>query len=107
MENYKLYGKLLLRRFFVSNKFFDFANSRRGLQLDLVNANLGKDHKFEKFLIYFNTIINYSIWKERNEIKFQFKSFDCGNIIQKIIRSSRGRRGVDDKLPETGRIYPF
>ena len=43
--------------FCLTNKFFDFANSRKGLQLDLVNSNLGKDHKFEKFLIYFNTII--------------------------------------------------
>ena len=72
------------------------------LKLDLLHANLGNDHNFEKFLIYFNTVINYSIWKERNEIKFQFKSFDCGNIIQKIIRTSRARRGVDDKLLEPG-----
>ena len=82
----------------VTNKSFDFADIRKNLMLDLVCVNLGKDNKYEKLLIYINTIINHSIWKERNEIKFNFKRFDCGDIIKKIIRTSRARKGVDSKL---------
>ena len=88
----------------LTQKEFDFSKARNNLQLDLLHAKLGKDNHFEKFLIYFNTIINYAIWKERNEIKFQFKRFECGNIIQRIIRTAKGRRGVDNKLIETRRI---
>ena len=86
---------------------FDFQNVRKNLLLDLVHTNLGNGSvNFEKFMIYFNTIINHSIWKERNEIKFQFKKFSFENIVNKINRSIRGRKNVDEKLLETKRI-PF
>ena len=85
---------------------FDFADIRKNLMLDLVCVNLGKDNKFEKLLIYVNTIINQAIWKERNEIKFNFKRFDCSRIIQKVIRTAKARRRVDNKMIETRRI-PF
>ena len=77
------------------------------MTLDLVHVNLGnRRDKFEKFMIYFNSIINYAIWKERNEIKFEFKSFNFVNLVNKINRSLRGRKNVDEKLLETRRI-PF
>ena len=90
----------------VTGRFFDFQNVRKNMLLDLVHTNLGdKNSYFEKFLIYLNTIINYSIWKERNEIKFEFKKFSFGNtIVNKIIRSIKSRKNVDEKLLETRRI---
>ena len=88
----------------LTHKQFEFADIRRNFMLDLVCVNLGKDNKFEKLLIYINTIINYSIWKERNDIKFNFKRFDIGNILKRIIRSSRARKNIDNKLIETRRI---
>ena len=50
---------------------FDFYNFRRNLCLDLVPIHLpNNNHNFERLLIYFNTVLSYSIWKERNEIKY-------------------------------------
>ena len=93
--------------FLLTQKQFDFADIRRNLLLDLVCVNLGAfDDNYEKLLIYLNTVLNHSIWKERNEIKFNFKRFKIDNIVGKVIRSIRGRRNVDNKLLETRRI-PF
>ena len=88
----------------LTNKHFDFANIRRNLMLDLVCVDLGSDNNFEKLLIYLNTVINHSIWKERNDIKFQFKRADIGNVLKRIIRSTRARRNIDNRLLETRRI---
>ena len=88
----------------VTNKQFDFANIRQNLMLDLVCVNLGNDDKFEKLLIYLNTVINHAIWKERNDIKFNFKRFDIGNVVKRIICTTRARRNIDNKLLETRRI---
>ena len=75
--------------------------------IDLVHANLeNRGDNYEKFLIYFNSIINYAIWKVRNEIKFEFKSFNFVNLVNKINRSLRGRKNVDEKLLVTRKI-PF
>ena len=90
----------------LTGKPFEFADIRKNLMLDLVCVNLGKDNKFEKLLIYVNTVINYSIWKERNDIKFNFKGVDMGNVVKRIIRTTRARRNIDNKLLETRRI-PF
>ena len=90
----------------LTGKTFDFADIRKNLMLDLVCVNLGKDNKFEKLLIYLNTVINYSIWKERNDIKFNFKGVDMGNVVKRIIHTTRARRNIDNKLLETRRI-PF
>ena len=90
--------------FSVTDKWFDFAGIRKNLMLDLVCVNLGSDRKFEKLLIYINTVINHSIWKERNDIKFNFKTFGIGNVVKRIIRTTRARRNVDNKLIETRRI---
>ena len=91
----------------VTNFSFDFENNRKNMIIDLVHVNLeNRRDKYEKFLIYFNTVINHSIWKIRNEIKFEFKVFKFVNLINKINRSIRGRKNVDEKLIETRRI-PF
>ena len=55
-------------------------------------------------LVYFNTVLNHAIWKERNEIKFNFKPFRIGNIVNRIVKTLRGRRSIDDKLLEGRRI---
>ena len=88
----------------VTHKQFDFADIRKNLMLDLVCVNVGSDRKFEKLLIYLNTVINHSIWKERNDIKFNFKRFDICNAVKRIIRTTRARRNVDHKLIETKRV---
>ena len=88
----------------VTHKQFDFADIRKNLMLDLVCVNVGSDRKFEKLLIYLNTVINHSIWKERNDIKFNFKRFDICNVVKRIIRTTRARRNVDHKLIETKRV---
>ena len=88
----------------VTNLHFNFADVRSSLRLELVCVDLGENSSFEKMMIYFNSIINYSIWKERNDIKFNFVKFTMGNILKRINRSMGARRNVDNKLLETRRI---
>ena len=88
----------------VTNICFNFSEMRGNWMLDLVCANLGNNYDFEKMLIYFNTIINYSIWRERNDIKFNFVRFGIGSVLKRIIKSMGARRNVDNKLLETRRI---
>ena len=76
---------------------FDFHNLRVNLMLDLVNVRLGNLKKYEKMLAYLNTIINYSIWKMRNEIKHESITFSMDRLVGKIIRSIRARKNVDSK----------
>ena len=63
----------------VTGNSFDFLGAKRSLRLDLVCVDLGNNSSFEKMMIYFNTIINFSIWKERNAIKFEFERFGIDN----------------------------
>ena len=102
----KIWNMISEAVFCVTQKQFDFVELRKNLLVDLVSVNLGKDSKVENFLIYLNSVVNYSIWKVRNEIKFNFKTFKCSDIIQKIIRTTRARKAVDHKLIENKRI-PF
>ena len=84
----------------------DFGNLRINLIFDLVNVRLGTNRKYDKMLIYFNTIINYTLWKIRNEIKFEFGNFSTEKVVSKIMRSMRARKNVEPKLIESKRI-PF
>ena len=79
---------------------------RSNLILDLVNVNLQEFKHFEKTLIYFNSIINHSIWKVRNEIKFEFATFSIDTIVRKIMRTMRSRINVESKLVVSKQI-PF
>ncbi len=90
----------------VTNKHMDMQNLRINLLLDFVKVNLNMNRKFEKMVVYFNSIINFSIWKMRNQIKFEFKNFAVEKVVGKIIRSIRARKNVDSKMTESKRI-PF
>ena len=107
-EKIKILWKIASETVFnITQKPFDFENIRRNLKLDLVCVNLGNfNSQQEKMLVYFNTVLNHAIWKERNDIKFNFKSFRIGNIVNRIVKTLRGRRNIDDKLLE-GRRIPF
>ena len=50
----------------------DFRYLRNNLKMDFVDVNIGKNEDIVKVLIYLNSVINFSIWKTRNEIKFEF-----------------------------------
>ena len=74
--------------------------------LDLINVNLDNFKQYEKMLIYFNSILNHSIWKVRNEIKFEFVTFTIERIINKVIRTLRARRNIESRIIESKRV-PF
>ena len=62
--------------FLITNHIFDFQDLRKNMILDLVSVKMGPELKsYEKLLIYVNTVANYCIWKERNEIKFNSVPF--------------------------------
>ncbi len=77
---------------------------RINFAIDFVRINLHNHRKYEKLIVYFNTVVNYLIWKTRNEIKFEFTTFDIKVLVGKIIRSMKARKNVDQKLLENKRI---
>ena len=77
----------------------DFTLLRKNLMLDLVSVPfIINSFSTEKMLIYFNTVLNFAIWKERNEIKYNFKIFSLDSVVRRVIRSMTGRRNIDDRL---------
>ena len=88
----------------VANKQIDLLNLRVNSMLDFVKVNLNVNGTMGKMLVYFNSIINFSIWKIRNEVKFEFISFSLDKLVRKILRSMRARKNVDQKMIESKRI---
>ena len=66
----------------------------------------GVNNLFKKTFIYMNTIANYSIWRHRNEIRYNFISFDIQAVVNKFIRSIGARRHIDkcSRLTETYQV---
>jgi len=91
--------------FLITNHVFDFRDLKKNMMLDLVNVKIALGSSgYEKLLIYFNTIINHCIWKERCDVKFNFISFRKENIIRRIARSIRGRKNINGRLLEDRKI---
>ena len=91
--------------YLITNHVLDFHALRKNMMLDLVSVKIGSGIKtYEKLLIYMNTIINHCIWKERNDIKFNSVTFKSENIMRRIIRTTRGRKNVNEKLPQNKKV---
>lgn len=50
----------------VSGIRLDFSFLRINFAIDFVRINLHNHRKYEKLIVYFNTVVNYLIWKTRN-----------------------------------------
>ena len=50
--------------------------------------------------------MNYSIWKHRNDIRYNFETFNLKVLTKKMIRSIGARRHVDLKATLSFRV-PF
>ena len=56
---------------------------------------LGINKFYTRTVSYMNTVANYSIWKHRNEIRYESHDFDVKALINKCTRSVGARRHVD------------
>ena len=99
-EKLKILWKVATETVFnVTQLHCDFAYLRTNLILDLVSIPFAlHSADTERLLVYFNTILNFSIWKERNEIKYNCKVFSLEDVARRVIRSMTGRRNIDDRL---------
>ena len=88
--------------FRITNGSCNYEHLRKNLKLDTTKMNLQKN--FEKVLIYFNSVVNYSIWKMRNDIKFKFENFKIKVLVKKIIRSIGARKATEPKLADSFKI---
>ena len=86
----------------LTNHVCDYEKLRNDWVIDTTKMNLNKT--FEKTLIYFNSVVNYSIWKMRNDIKFKFKRFEIKTLVNKIRRSMGARNATESKLAESFKI---
>ena len=79
----------------VLNHKYSFADNRIKLwDYDIVNTKCNKSTL--EVVIYMNTIINFYIWKYRNEPYYnQNESFQIENLINKIITSVKVRHSLD------------
>ena len=51
-----------------------------------------------KIIVYLTAIINYHIWKVRNNCVFQNETFNYENVVNKLIRSIGARRNLQQRL---------
>ena len=86
----------------ISQADFDYEYNRQNFRIDLTNALCNQN--FEKTHVYLNTIANYSIWRHRNDMRYNFESFNLRAITSKMICSIGARRHVDTKMSESHRI---
>ena len=81
---------------------FNYQYNRNNFRIDLTNVSCNRN--FEKTFVYLNTITNYSIWRHRNDIRYENQTFSLEAIARKIIRSIGARRNVDPKMSESFRV---
>ena len=60
---------------------------------DMVNGKYQK--VYENLILYVNSVINHNIWKMRNTIFHEDKSFNIVRLLSKISDSLRGRRNIE------------
>ena len=84
-------------------EYYNYHFARINSNLDLVSVRSVKP-AFEKTLIYLNTVVNYSIWRLRNDIKYRFQSFSLKNLCNKIIKSVGYRKNIDQQVTDTYKI---
>ena len=89
--------------FFLCSEYYDYHFARINSNLDLVSVRSVKP-AFEKTLIYLNTVVNYSIWRLRNDIKYRSQSFSLKNLCNKIIKSVGYRKNIDQQVTDTYKI---
>ena len=88
--------------FLFANQHFDFQLCKTNFQLNL--TSIKGFGSFEKPLIYLNSIINYAIWKMRNEIRFKFENFDVEVLIRKVVRTIGARKKLNPQLSPSFQI---
>ena len=89
----------------LSGQVLCYINMRKNFHLDFTVLP-GVNNLLKKTLIYMNTIANYSIWRHRSEIRYNFISFDIQAVVNKFIRSIGARRHIDkcSRLTETYQV---
>ena len=66
---------------------------------------------YEKSLIYLNSIVNYGIWKLRNDIRFKSETFNAKVLMRKLVRTIGARKRLNPNLapsfqiPHIDRLY--
>ena len=90
--------------FSLTMKHFDYAQPRRNLRIDLSTVPCVEN--YEKTLVYFCSVINYTLWRVRNDIRYKFESFNERVVIKKIIRSIGARKNMEHKLSDSFKV-PF
>ena len=88
--------------FLLTTTHFDYEISRNNFQIDLTTVACAGP--YEKVLVYFTSVTNHTLWKIRNDIRYEFKSFNKWNVIQKIIRSIGSRKNWERNLSDSFKI---
>ena len=85
---------------------FDFFVKRRlWVQFDVMSLSCTNRDSF-KLLLYLYTVINYHIWKLRNQCVHQSVSFDHKTLVSNIIRSIGSRRNWQRHAPTEQYLIP-
>ena len=78
----------------VSNHQYEFSNRRRFMyDFDIVNTRCHKSQV--NLIIFLNTVVNFNIWKYRNELNKDKTPFLIEDLIGYVIRSVRARSNVN------------
>jgi len=87
------------------NEHFDYNFVRCNFNFDLVNISLNQ-RRYEKTLVYLNTVVNYNIWRYRNDCRYRFKEFNLKDLMSRIAKSIGYRKRVDQQVTDSFKV-PF
>ena len=88
--------------FLLTTTHFDYEISRHNFQIDL--TTVACKGTYERTLVYFTSITNHTLWKIRNDIRYNARTFNKWEVIQKIIRTIGGRKNMEPNLSDSYRI---
>ena len=88
----------------LTSEHFDYRFVRSQYHLDLASIKCNKT--YETTLIYLNSVVNYSIWRHRNDIRYRFINFDLETLSRKIVCSIGARKARDPYVVESYKV-PF
>ena len=66
--------------------------------MNIKHTNSNASGQELKMIVYLTSIINYHIWKIRNECVFQNVVFNYEKVVNKLIRSIAARKNLQQRL---------
>ena len=69
-------------------------------------VSIKENGKYQDLILYLNSIVNYNLWKLRNQIVHEDERFDSLKLINKVIASICARKNIESRVKKCNKV-PF